>query len=708
MRRLLAVLALTTVLSTPSRAAAPPPTDPYLWLENVTGAKALEWVRARNAESTRELAESEAFKKMDARFLEILNSDARIPYVKKIGDSYYDFWRDKDQERGLWRRTTLAEYRKDHPAWETVLDLDALAKTENENWVWHGADALPPDYTRCLVSLSRGGADADVAREFDLTTKAFVKHGFTLPEAKSTIAWASMDTVFVGTDFGPGSLTTSGYPRIIKAWARGTPLSAARTVYEGKPGDVSVNAYRDHTPGFERDFVARNVTFYTDQLFLRRGAQLVKIEKPDDATADVWREWLLLRLRTPWSAGGRTWPAGALLATKLDDFLAGGRSFDMLFEPGERTSLDSYATTRSAILVNELDNVKSRIYLVRREGDRWSRTPLPGMPEFGSIDASAVDPLTSDDYTLTITDFLTPTSYHLGTAGGGPPEKLKQTPAFFDATNLTVSQHEAVSKDGTRVPYFQVAPKALEPDSAAPTLLYGYGGFEISEVPTYSGLRGAGWLEKGGVLVIANIRGGGEFGPTWHEAAIKANRPRAYEDFIAVAEDLIRRRITSPKHLGINGGSNGGLLMGNMLTMRPDLFGAIVCQVPLLDMRRYHKLLAGASWMAEYGNPDDPKEWQFIRTFSPYQNVKKDVKYPPVLFTTSTRDDRVHPGHARKMVAKMKAQGHDVRYYENLEGGHAGAANNAQQAYMWAMAYTFLWKELKEGAGGAGTPVSGP
>ena len=678
----------------PAKAQAKAADDPYLWLEDVTAPKSLDWVAQQNAKSTQELTGTGAFKGFNDQFLSILNSSARIPYVAKIGDLYYNFWRDKDHQRGLWRRTTLDEYRKAEPAWETVLDLDALGKAENENWVWHSADALPPDYTRCLLALSRGGADAEVVREFDLTSKTFVKDGFALPEAKSNTSWRGLDSLYVGMDFGPGSMTTSGYPRIVKEWQRGTPLTAATTVYEGKPDDVAVSAYRDLTPGFDRDVVIRSITFYSNEMFLRRGGQLVKIEKPDDAEAAIHREWLLLTLRTDWAVGGKTWPAGALLAAKLEDFLAGKRDFDMLFKPSERISLGGYSATRNAILLNELDNVKSRLYTLRYENGQWSRTPMAGLPEFGTISASAVDPRTSDDYFLTITDFLSPATLQLGTVGGAAPERLKQAPAFFDASPLVVSQHEAISKDGTRIPYFQVAPKALALDGSVPTLLTGYGGFEVSEKPYYSGVQGTGWLGKGGVLVVANIRGGGEFGPKWHQGGVKAERHHCYEDFIAVAEDLIRRKVTSPPRLACIGGSNGGLLVGNMLTMRPDLFGAIVCQVPLLDMRRYHTLLAGASWMGEYGNPDDPKEWAFIKGWSPYQNMKKDVKYPRTLFTTSTRDDRVHPGHSRKMVAKMLDQGHDLLYYENVEGGHGGAADNKQQAFMSALAYSFLWKQL--------------
>jgi prolyl oligopeptidase len=691
----LLVAVVVAVPIVPVAAADDTDTDPYLWLEEVTGEKALAWVRARNAESTAELTKGPEFTALLDRLLKIYDSKEKIPFVAKHGPFYYNFWRDERNKRGLWRRTTLEEYRKPDPKWETVLDLDELADKEKENWVWHGADFLEPANDRCLISLSRGGADAAVVREFDPATKAFVKDGFTLPEAKSDVAWKDRDTLLVGTDFGPGSLTDSGYPRVIKEWARGTKLADAKPVYEGQKTDVAAGAAVDHARGFEREFVQRAVTFWESELFLRRGGKLVKIEKPLDAEASAHREWLLIRLRTAWTVGGKTYPAGALLAADFEGFLKGDRKFDVLFEPTERKSLASFSPTRDHIILNELDNVRSRIYVLGRKDGAWTREELPGLPRIANATASAVEPDESDDYFLRVDDYLTPVTLSLGTAGKGPAEKLKQNPAFFDARGLTVSQHEATSKDGTRVPYFQVSRENLAPDGKNPTLLYGYGGFEVPLTPGYSAGVGAAWLEKGGVYVVANIRGGGEFGPKWHQAALKANRHRAYEDFAAVADDLVRRKVTSPKHLGAQGGSNGGLLMGNMLTLYPQLFGAVVCQVPLLDMRRYHKLLAGASWVAEYGDPDVSAEWDFIRTFSPYHNARKDAKYPRTLFTTSTRDDRVHPGHARKMVARLKEQGHDVVYYENIEGGHGGAADNKQRAFMDALAYTFLWKQLR-------------
>jgi len=689
------VAAVVAVVLIPAAGGADKDSDPFLWLEDVTGERALAWVKSRNAESTAELARNPEFQALDGRLLRILDSKEKIPFVRKHGPHYYNFWRDEKNKRGLWRRTTLDEYRKPEPRWETVLDLDELADKEKENWVWHGSEFLEPANDRCLVSLSRGGADADVVREFDPRAKQFVRDGFALPEAKSGVAWKDKDTLLVGTDFGPGSLTDSSYPRVIQEWARGTRLADAKIVFEGRQSDVEVSAIVDHAKGFEREFVQRAVTFWDTELFLRRGGKLVKIEKPLDAEASAHREWLLIRLRTPWTAGGAAYPAGALLVADFEGFLKGERKFDVLFEPTERASLASFSPTRNHILLNVLDNVRGRINVLSHADRAWKLEELPGVPKIANAGAAAVEPDESDDYFLTIDDYLTPVTLSLGTAGKGPAEKLKQNPAFFDARGLTVSQHEATSKDGTKVPYFQVSRENLKVDGTAPTLLYGYGGFEVPLTPGYEAAVGAGWLEKGGVYVVANIRGGGEFGPKWHQAALKANRHRAYEDFAAVAEDLARRKVTSPRHLGAMGGSNGGLLMGNMLTLFPQLFGAIVCEVPLLDMRRYHKLLAGASWVAEYGDPDVPAEWEFVRTFSPYHNARKDATYPRTLFTTSTRDDRVHPGHARKMVALLKEQGHDVLYYENVEGGHGGAADNKQRAFMDALAYTFLWKQLR-------------
>jgi len=677
------------------RAAPPADADPYAWLEEVQGERAMAWVKARNQETARELETLPGYQALEDGILKVLDAKEKIPFITKYGAYYYNLWRDAAHPRGLWRRTTLPEYRKADPGWELVLDLDALGREEKESWVFHGARFLKPDRRRCLVSLSRGGSDAVVVREFDVETKAFVKGGFALPEAKSEVDWIDADSVFVGTDFGPGSLTTSGYPRLCKVWRRGTDLAQARTVYEARASDLAVSASHDDTPGFDRNFIVRKPGMFTSELLLLdKDGRTRKLEVPEDAEAFPYREWMTIQLRSPWKVGGTTYPAGALLVTRFDDFLAGKRDLSVLFAPTATTSLDGFSWTRHHLILRTLDDVKNRLYVLTPGPGGWAKEPLAGAPALGSTSAEAVDPDESDAYFLTVTDFLTPTTLALGTIGSAP-EALKASPAFFDASGFEVSQHFTASKDGTRVPYFQVSARGLKLDGSHPTLLDGYGGFEVSLTPSYSGVRGLGWLQRGGVFIEANIRGGGEYGPAWHQAALKANRHRAYEDFAAVARDLVARGVTSVKHLGIIGGSNGGLLVGNMLTQYPGLMGAVVCQVPLLDMRRYSHLLAGASWMEEYGDPDKPEEWAFLKTFSPYQNVRKDGRYPPVLFMTTTRDDRVHPGHARKMAAAMKEMGHNVRFFENVEGGHGAGADNRQGAHFWALAYTFLAQRLK-------------
>ncbi len=686
----------TTMAQQTSSSAAPAATDvdPYQWLEDVTGEKAIEWVKARNVKSQAKLESDPKFNALREDLLAILDSDARIPFVGKQGEYYYNFWRDKKNERGLWRRTTLNEFKMAAPKWELILDLDALGKAENENWVWKGASLLRPDYKRALVTLSRGGADADVTREFDLDKREFVKDGFSRPEAKGSMGWIDLDHVFVMTDFGAGSMTESGYPRIAKKWRRGTPFESAEVIYEGKIEDMSAGAFHDDSPGYERNFVDRNLAFYNDELYLLdANSKLIKIDAPNSATKRVFHQYLAIELRKSWDVGGKTYPAGALLITNFDAFLKGERKLEMVFEPSDTTALSSFGFTKDFAYINVLEDVKNRIYVLKPTEKGWVREPLKGAPGLGTVNISSVDSDESNDFFMTTTNYLNPTTLSLGTIGS-EPTVLKQLPAFFDAKGLSISQHFATSKDGTRIPYFMVAPEGLKPSANNPTLLYGYGGFEISMQPGYSPAVGRAWISQGGVYVVANIRGGGEYGPRWHQAALKENRLRCYEDFAAVAQDLYTRKVTQPDKLGIQGGSNGGLLVGNMVTRYPGLFKAAVCQVPLLDMQRYNKLLAGASWMAEYGNPDDPKQWEYIKSFSPYHNVKPGVKYANVLFTTSTRDDRVHPGHARKMMAKMEEQGHSVLYYENIEGGHGGAANNRQSAFMQAIAYTFLKQQL--------------
>jgi prolyl oligopeptidase len=667
--------------------------DPFLWLEDVEGARALDWVRAENALTMAALGARAEFETLRTRLLSILDAKERIPWIVKRGPCVYNFWQDERHVKGLWRRTALDDYKRESPDWETVIDLDRLAAEESENWVWAGALVREPDYDRALISLSRGGGDAAVMREFDLAERRFVAGGFSLPEAKSHAAWRDRDTLYVATDFAPGTLTASGYPRIVKEWRRGTPLAEAAILFEGAREDMMAYPVVSHDRGHVYQQIVRSIGFYTHEYRIRRGDEWVRVDCPVDATLHTFADFILLDLRSDWSVAGKTYPAGALLAEKLEAYLSGAREMAVLFEPGPRKSLAEIGGTRSALVLNELENVRNRLYVLRPGAAGWTRERMD-VSDLGTASVHGLDPDVSDDYLLTLTGYTEPSTLSLGVLGGGPAAPLKRLPAQFNAAGLVVEQFEAVSRDGTRIPYFQVARQGLARDGANPTLLYGYGGFEVSLRPSYEALTGAGWLEKGGVYAVANIRGGGEFGPAWHKAALKENRQRAYDDFIAVAEDLIRRGVTAPRRLGIEGGSNGGLLMGAMLTQRPELFRAVVCTVPVLDMARYHKLLAGASWMEEYGDPDRAEEWAYIAAYSPYHNLAAGRAYPSVLFMTSTRDDRVHPGHARKMAAHMKALGADVLYYENLEGGHGGAADNKQRAHMRALAFMFLRREL--------------
>lgn len=688
---MLALLALATVMTPSLRAEEP--ADPFLWLEEVEGEQALAWVRTQGDAARAVLTAEPGFEALRTRLLGILNSRDRIPFVTQHAGLWYNFWRDAEHPRGLWRRTTPASYVQPEPDWEIVLDLDALARTEGENWVWSGAVLLQPGGDRALVRLSRGGADATVVREFDLAAKAFVEGGFMLPEAKSSVSWIDRDTLFVGTDFGPGSMTASGYPRTVRRWARGTPLADAPEVFAAEASDIGVSGFVVRERDGTHVMLRRSRTFYTGDWMLERDGRFVRLDLPDDATLDLVAGQLVVKLRSPWETGGATHPTGALLAIDLETFLGGSRAFTTLFLPGARTSLADTVALRNHLVVLTLDNVRGRAELLTPGPDGWARRPVP-TPEFASLGAWAADPLGSDAFFLTVTDFLTPTEFELRDAAVDAPVVLRRLPAFFDKTGLAISQHEAVSADGTRIPYFEVARADRPLDGTSPTLLYGYGGFEVSMTPGYAAFTGAGWLERGGTYVVANIRGGGEFGPAWHQAALRHNRQRAFDDFIAVAEDLVRRGVTTPARLGIEGGSNGGLLVGAVMVQRPDLFGAVVCEVPLLDMRRYHRLLAGASWVAEYGNPDDPADWEHIARYSPYQNLRDGVRYPPALIVTSTRDDRVHPGHARKMTARLLELGQDVLYYENTEGGHGAAANNEQRALLGALTYAFLWRTL--------------
>ncbi|MFZ2511290.1 MAG: prolyl oligopeptidase family serine peptidase [Gordonia sp. (in: high G+C Gram-positive bacteria)] len=694
--------------------------DPHLWLEDVTGDDALNWVREHNEPTVAELTCTPRFSELRASALEVLDTDSKIPYVKRRGEFLYNFWRDATNPKGLWRRTTLESYRTSEPAWDVLIDVDQLSATEDENWVWAGVSLLFPSYDRALVSLSRGGADACVIREFDVIARAWVAPvdgGFTLPEAKSSMSWLDRDTVYVGTDFEstPDALpamTTSGYPRTTRRWVRGTSLNDAPTIYAGEVSDVAAGASYDHTPGFERHFASRSTDFFNSLSYQlpADGSEPVLIDVPTDAHFSVHQNYLLVLPRDDWDVDGTTHPAGTLLVFDYPAFLTGDRTHRVLFAPDAHTSLQDYAFTKTSLVLTTLHDVATRIEVLTL--DDWRPAPITGLPELATVGVIGTDPDETDEIWLTASSFTQAPSLLHGEATSAV-SVIKSAPELFDAAGITTEQFFATSTDGTQIPYFVVKADGVD-DGPRPTLLYGYGGFGNSLLPAYSAIAGRSWITRGGVYVIANIRGGGEYGPRWHTQSQKAGRHLVYEDFAAVARDLVSRGLTTPKQLAAQGGSNGGLLMGVMLTSYPELFGALVCQVPLIDMRRYHLLLAGASWIAEYGDPDDPDEWRYLAEYSPYQRVESGVQYPPILVTTSTRDDRVHPGHARKLVARLEELGHGVptaelggqvspvSYYENIEGGHGGAADNAQAAFKSALAYEYLWRTV--GSSGRGEP----
>ncbi|MDZ7789567.1 MAG: prolyl oligopeptidase family serine peptidase [Xanthomonadales bacterium] len=667
--------------------------DPWMWLEQVEGENALAWARGQNERSLDQLQSHPLFEPIHERALEILTSDDRIAYPSLMGGEVYNFWRDDEHVRGIWRTTSLASYREGAPDWDVILDVDELAEREDENWVWAGSNCRYPDYDRCIIGLSIGGADAAVRREFDLVTREFVDDGFRLEESKSSITWRGPDSVFVGPAFADDQVTDSGYPRTVRLWQRGTDLDEARIVFEGEKGDVGVFSARIHDGDSHYDVITRAPTFFTREYYLFEEGQARRLNVPEDAElAGVIDGQLLVDLKSDWTLGERTFEQGALVAGPVEDFLGELPTLEVLLQPGPRQSINGVATTESAVLVNLLDNVNGRLLSFTHDEGAWKRREL-AVPEMGTISVVTTDD-DSDRFFYDFTGFLTPSTLFEADAVADTHREVRSEPAWFESEGMDVAQYEAESADGTMIPYFVVTPAGYKADGSNPTLLSAYGGFEVSRTPFYSGVMGSAWLERGGVFVLANIRGGGEFGPKWHQAALKENRQRAYDDLIAVSEDLIERAITSPERLGIQGGSNGGLLVGAVMVQRPDLYEAVVCQVPLLDMKRFHKLLAGASWMGEYGNPDDPDQWAYISEYSPYQNVSAEAEYPKAFFTTSTRDDRVHPGHARKMVARMLDQGHDVLYYENIEGGHGGAANLKQRAFLSGLIYAYLHERL--------------
>lgn len=676
--------------------------ESHLYLEEVEGAQAIDWVKAQNERTLGLLQADPRYQGYYDAALEIATSKARIPYGSIRDGFVYNFWQDETHERGLWRRTPIASYAGEAPQWETLLDVDALAKAEGANWVYKGVGCLPPENNLCLVSLSDGGKDAVREREFEVASKSFVTGGFDIPEAKSDVVWESKDSLLIATDWGGDTLTESGYPFVVKRLKRGQKLADAVELYRGAKTDVAASPFTLEDAAGRRWFgFARAETFFTASYHLMKdGAEPVKFPTPPKSTPQgLFADQLLLTLEQDWTPEGQSpFKTGDLIAFSWSSFVNDGKlpKVDLIFRPTEKQAIQAVDIAKHAVLVNISDNVATKVMAyTTSSGAGWAskEVPLPPKGSAGVNFASEEEAMTF----LGFEGFLDPDALYTYDTGTGQLQQIKSMPTWFDRAGYAVDQYEATSKDGTKVPYFVVHKSDIKLDGSNPTLLYGYGGFQVSYTPSYSGTTGKLWLEQGGVYVLANIRGGGEFGPAWHQAGLKTKRQVVYDDFIAVAEDLIARRITSKEKLGAMGGSNGGLLMGVMFTQRPDLFKAIVCQVPLLDMLRYHMLLAGASWMDEYGDPDVAEERAWLEKLSPYHNVKAGVTYPEIYFETSTKDDRVHPGHARKMAKRLEELGKPFLYYENIDGGHSAAANQREAARRAALEYTYLARKLIEG-----------
>ncbi len=665
--------------------------DPYLWLEEVLDEKALDWARAQNKLSDDALTTLPVYTELRTRFLDVLNDRERIIYPGVVGDMSYNLWQDEKNERGLWRRMPKKDYLAGKDNWETVLDLDLLAAEEGKKWVYGGATWLSPENRYCLLRLSDGGKDEVVIREFDAVEKKFVEGGFSIAESKGSVAWVDGNRILVATNYGNGTMTSSGYPAVAKLWNRGEQPSSAVTIHQTDTTNMGIFVSGSEVNGKQYVFMNESRGFYESTMYMLTpdGMKMLDIQK-DVETSGMFGDKMLLYLQSDWNVNGETFAKGTLVSYDLPSFIEGKPVVQTIYEPGERESFAGVMTTRDFIVIATMANVKGRLTIYRTAGGNWSAEPVD-VPGFGTVGLAGADDR-SNEYFFTFSNPVTPTTLYYG--DGKEIKPIRKQKDYFDASGVKVDQYEAISKDGTKITYFIVHPSGMPLDGSNPTLVYGYGGFNSPTRPGYSSLTGIGWIEKGGVYVIANIRGGGEFGPAWHHSALREKRQNAYDDLFAVAEDLISRNITTPEHMGFYGWSNGGLLAGVAMTQRPDLWNAVVIGAPLLDMKRYNKMLAGASWMDEYGNPDVPEDWEFISKYSPYQNVKKEVKYPAPLFITSTRDDRVHPGHARKMAAKMIDMGHPLYYHETIEGGHGASSTNSQEAEMRALMYTYLNSKL--------------
>ena len=700
MKKLLLLFLVLSIVSCATKPKLDGSDDPNLWLENIEGEKALNWVKGQNEKTLAEMTSGDRFKQLEGDALNILQAKDKIPYVRFRGKYLYNFWQDKKNVRGLWRRTSLKSYMKKKPRWETVIDFDQLAKKEKENWVFKGSTCLAPKYERCLLRLSRGGKDAVVVREFDARTKKFVKNGFETKEAKTWIDWNDKDSVFIGTNYGPNSLTESGYPRQLKLWKRGADLMKTKVLYEADKKEMGIFGSTMHSSRGDVKLIGKWKTFFTYQYSVYEKGKLTKIPMPESASLnDYFMGHFIVQLKKDWDVKGKVFKQGSLVAIKKTGIYKGQLASDdvtSLYEPDSKTSILQVRTTRDKILINVLQNVRGQLLEISYGSKGFSAPTTFAFNESSHLVLAATN-IKNNNFFFRVNGFLSPDAFYYNNGATGKYTKVKSLPQKFNSKDMTVKQMWATSKDGTKVPYWVVGKKEVIEKGKAPTLLYGYGGFEVSLTPSYKAVEGKLWLERGGLYVLANIRGGGEFGPKWHQAALKTNRQKAYDDFISVGEALVSTGMTTKDNLAIMGGSNGGLLVGAVMTQRPDLFKAVLCLVPLLDMVRYSQLLAGASWVGEYGDPKNEAMRDYILTYSPYHNLSDSKTYPETFFMTSTKDDRVHPGHARKMAAKMLNMGHKkIRYYENTEGGHAASSNLKQRARMKALSYEFLFKTITQ------------
>ncbi len=673
---------------------AAPDDDPYLWLEDIEGERAIGFVEQQNKRTLEKFADAGFAADRDT-LAAIYDRPDNIPFISRRGAFVYNIWKDASHPRGIWRRTTLDEFRAPNPKWETILDVDRLAVEENEDWLLNGIETSSASWPRAMLSLSRGGSDAATLREFDIDTKAFVADGFMLPEAKSSTAWLDADTLLLSSAYGEGMATTSGYARTVRRWRRGADADRAPVIFETAPGNMAAFSQVDRTDGAPRVWFGERLDFFNTDLWLggEAGARL-KVDLPTDAEANFHGGWFAVRPRKPWTVGAQTHAPDTVLGLSLPAFLAGERNFEILCEPGPRRAVQHFFWASGKLVISILDELRPVFEIRTPSADGWSRATLPGLPEIGVVDVWRLDgdeAESNGDLLANIQDPLTPSSLML-IEGVQRPTVLKRAPKTFSADGLVVTQHEAISIDGERIPYVQTGPTAETGE--APVHLNAYGGFGISVRPYYNSAIGKLWLERGGTSVLANIRGGGEFGTRWHDAGRYAGKRLAHDDFAAVAADLVQRGVTRPGRIAAEGGSNGGILISNMLTRYPERFGALFCTIPLIDMRRYTKLLAGASWIAEYGDPDKPEEWAWLQTYSAYHAAKPGQKYPPILIATTRRDDRVHPGHARKMTAKLQAMGYEAYFYEPASGGHGYGKDNKERAAFTALGYRFLSRKI--------------